>query len=666
VSFHGPMRSPFALLLLAAACADTPSPVAPPAHPLRVASPSASGPAPAATTRVSTFAAPEGWAVAYDGTRTVLTGPEPDLQVAIAESTAASADAAVASAWRSMHPDFKRGVKLARPSPGREGWDERRVYSYETSPDEKLTIYATALRKAMTWVVLLVEGSDSSFEKRFAGVARVEESLHPNGYVRESFAGKTPHKLDADRIQKIVTTVDRLRERSGVPGAALALVQDGKVVYEGALGAREVAKPDKVTPRTMFQIASLSKSLTTLLLAKLVDEGKLHWDTPVVSLYPSFRLGDDATTRRVLVKHLVCACTGLPRHDWERILDFENGSPRKEMDLIGTMQPTTGFGETFQYSNDLASAAGYVAGHVVEPKAELGAAYERAMQSRVLGPLGMTETTFDLARVGREVHATGHETDFDGKTRVTSIDMVRAATIVTRPSGGAWSTVHDLAKVLAMELANGKLPDGQRYVSEDALLERRKPQVAMSERVSYGMGLAVSRSWGIPVLAHNGMEPGFRSEIFFIPDAAVGGVILMNGPMVPGITRRTLEVLFEGRSEGEEDAADEIAGGQAELAATRKLLTFPPDAAVIAKLSKRYANPALGWVEIVPRGASWMFDTGGWKSPFATRNANDGTTSILLMQPRPDWFDFVIGERAGKRTLTLRDAQHEYVFTEVK
>jgi len=95
-------------------------------------------------------------------------------------------------------------------------------------------------------------------------------------------------------------------------------------------------------------------------------------------------------------------------------------------------------------------------------------------------------------------------------------------------------------------------------------------------------------------------------------------------------------------------------------------LTFPPDAAVIAKLSKRYANPALGWVEIVPRGASWMFDTGGWKSPFATRNANDGTTSILLMQPRPDWFDFVIGERAGKRTLTLRDAQHEYVFTEVK
>jgi CubicO group peptidase (beta-lactamase class C family) len=92
------------------------------------------------------------------------------------------------------------------------------------------------------------------------------------------------------------------------------------VVYQGGLGVRQLGKPERVDADSLFIAASNTKALTTLLLARLVDEHKLRWDEPVIEAYPSFRLGDAETTRRVLVKHLVCACTGMPRQDLEWLM----------------------------------------------------------------------------------------------------------------------------------------------------------------------------------------------------------------------------------------------------------------------------------------------------------------------------------------------------------
>src|SRR6185436_10825581 len=110
---------------------------------------------------------------------------------------------------------------------------------------------------------------------------------------------------------------------------------------------------------------------------------KLTWDTPVISVMPTFKLGDDATTRSVLIKHLICACTGMPRQDMEWIFEYRQATPAGAMKLLGGMQPTSGFGELFQYSNLMASAAGFIAGAILYPGMELGAAYDKAMQSRV-------------------------------------------------------------------------------------------------------------------------------------------------------------------------------------------------------------------------------------------------------------------------------------------
>ena len=112
-----------------------------------------------------------------------------------------------------------------------------------------------------------------------------------------------------------------------IPGVAFALVDHGKVVFEGGFGERELGRGQPVDAHTRFMIASNTKGLTTLLLARLVDEGKLSWDEPVTDAYPDFRLGSPETTNRVQIKHLVCACTGLPRNDREWIFNTPRGTP---------------------------------------------------------------------------------------------------------------------------------------------------------------------------------------------------------------------------------------------------------------------------------------------------------------------------------------------------
>jgi len=670
-------------LLILGACADnvTPPAQAPaltPGAPAPTATADAPAPAPAATpvtlaadtpetTAAGTsFTGPAGWSFSADGSSARLTGPEPDLRLAIVDSSEKSADDAVAAAWRAVHPGFKWALKLTTPRPGRHGWEERRDYDYETSPDEKLTIFARAVRKGSQWTVLLVESGDASFGKRAAAYVRVADTLHPAGWTPESFAGKTAHKLDADHAKQIVDAMDRARQAASIPGAAIALVQDGKVIWEGGLGVREMGKPDKVDAHTKFIIASNTKAMTTLLLAKLVDEGKLTWDTPVTTLMPAFKLGDPDTTRQVLVKHLICACTGLPRQDYEWLLNFEKQSPKTELDILGTMQPTTKFGEAFQFSNPLAAAAGYLAGYVVDPKKELGAAYDAAMQSRVFGPLGMTETTFDFDRALKGDRALAYDFDADGKMGTAPIDIDRSI-VPLRPAGGAWSTVHDVAKYVAMELASGKLPNGKRYISEDALLARRKPQVPVGQFATYGMGLMVDSEWGVPVVHHGGSMFGFKSDMFWIPDAGVGAVILTSGPghlLTRAFLRKTLEVLYDGHPEAEEDAAAAIATLKADIAAERPKLTIPPDPSVVVNLAKRYTNAALGDVVVTGEGSACTFDFGGWKSPMATRKNDDGTTSMVTIAPGVVGFTFVVGTRDAKRVLVVRDMQHEYVFTE--
>src|SRR5258708_5293769 len=324
----------------------------------------------------ATFTVPGGWSIVTGKSLVILEPPEPDTHIVIVDSPAADATAAVTAAWAAYKPESRRPIKLVTPRPAREGWDERQVFDYETSPNERAAVQALALRVGKAWTVFILDGTEPTVEKRNAPIGLIFESLRPKGYERESFAGRKPQPLDTARIAQIKAFVENSMQELNIPGAAIALVDGGKVVYQGGFGVRELGKPERVDENTEFMAASNTKGMTTLLLSELVDEKKLKWDQPVIDVYPSFKLGDAEPTKRVLIKNLICACTGLPRQDLEWIFEFKNSTPESTLDLLGTMQPTSKFGEVFQYSNLMAAAAGYIAAHLVYPNEELGPAYD--------------------------------------------------------------------------------------------------------------------------------------------------------------------------------------------------------------------------------------------------------------------------------------------------
>lgn len=655
-----------AFLLLAGCAASVSTQPAPATGSAATASQALAADARTTTVMGNTFTAPAGWRLSVRGQATIIEAPEADSRVVLFDVKSADEKAALAAAWAAYKPDMKWPLKVTTTAPDKDGWSKQRRFQYQTSPNEKRDVEATVAFANETWTVIIYDMTQAVGEKRAGQVALIFDKLLPKGYTRETFAGKKANTLDAARIASIGKFIEDGRKATGVPGISLGLVQDGKVVFAGGFGVRDLGGTTKVDADTLYMIASNTKALSTLLLAKLVDQGKITWETPVTSILPSFKLGDADTTRRVLVKHLVCACTGLPRQDMEWLLEYKDLTPEGMMATLATMQPTSKFGELFQYSNLLAGAGGFVAGHAYYPKMDLGAAYDRAMAEQIFGPLGMTSTTFDYSKALAGNHAGSHAPDIDGKT-AKALFEVNYSIIPARPAGAAWSNINDMLKYVSMELAEGKLPDGSKYISAGPLLERRTPQVSIGQDVTYGMGLEVDTTYGVPVVHHGGDMIGYHSDMIWLPQHNVGAVILTNGD--PGwlvrsaLQRKLLEVLFDGRPEADARVASAAGKFFDGMAADRKLMTVPADAAEASKLAPRYSNAALGQIAVSKQGTATVFDFGEWKSEVASRRNPDGTISFLTTVPGMNDLELVVGS-GPKRTLILRDSQHEYVFDE--
>ncbi len=632
------------------------------------AAPSVKNEVPLVTTGGATFTASGSWSVRRTEKVTLLDAPEGDAHIAIVDAGEGGIDSAIAAAWQAYRPAPVRPVRVATPQAPRNGWEERRITTYETSPNERMEVYLAAWRAGSRWTVTIVEASDATAEKRSSQIGLVLGSLRPPGYQRESFAGKKANALDAARVAAMLSFVERGMAELGVPGVGWSLIDGGRVVFEGGSGVRELGRPEAVDADTLFIAASNTKALTTLLLAELVDAKKLRWDEPATEAYPAFKLGSAETTKQVLIKHLICACTGVPRQDMEALFEFKDGTPASSMTLLGTMQPTSQFGEVFQYSNLMASAAGYIGAAIIEPNAELGHAYDNAMRDKVFRPLGMTNTTFDFKRALATNHASPHGRDADGKTMVSAMDL-NYSFVPVRPAGGVWTSARDLSRYVRMELAEGKLPDGTTLVSKENLLARRAPQIAVGEDVAYGMGLIIDTHWGVTVVSHGGDLVGYHSNMMWLPEYGVGAVILTNsdagislrGPFM----RKLVELLFDAKNESDGMVKASAESRETARKTERKRLVIPADPTEAGALAARYASPGLGTLDVARKpDGTWTFDFGEWRSAVASRRNDDGTISFITIDPAAEGFEFVVASNNGKRRLVLRDAQHEYPFEE--
>lgn len=317
----------------------------------------------------------------------------------------------------------------------------------------------------------------------------------------------------------------------------------------------------------------------------------------------------------------------------------------------------------------MAAAAGYLGGALAYPDMELGAAYDKAMEDRIFDPLGMDDTTFDFDKGMRGDWAKPHGLDVDGQMTVMSNDF-NYGPYPYRPAGGAFSTPSDMARYVQLELSKGLTPEGERLVSEENLLERRERGVQVGENVWYGMGLFNEVHWGVPVITHGGTLLGYHSNWYALPDANVGAVILTNADpgaaMLRPFLRRLVVVLYDARPEAEGQVAAAAARIKAQAAARRKDLTVPGDPEVIAELADRYESPGIGAITIFKRnGVSWI-KAGSIEGPLATRTNPDGTVSLVSIAPGAINLEALVGNEDGLRTLTLRDSQHKYHYTEVQ
>ncbi len=625
---------------------------------------------PLTTPSGSSFTAPAGWTRTGSPGLTVLTAPEGDLRVVVADvPKAADANAAVAAAWAAHDPKANRKVQVSAPMAAANGWDEQVGFAYETAPAERAVVQAIAHRKGSDWTVVIFDGKMPTFEKRASSAMLVMQSQRPAGFTAENFAGKAAAPLDAARVAELKGFIQSAMTQLDIPGVGFALLDANGVLFEGGLGVRKLGDPAPVTADTRFMIASNTKGLTTLLLAKLVDEGRIRWDQPVTEVYPPFRLGSDATTAKVQMQHLICACTGLPRKDFPIIFGGSKDMPSSEtFRLLAATEPTSGFGEGFQYSNTMAAAAGFVAGQVLHPGMELGAAYDKAIADKVFKPLGMRETTFSLATALKGDHASPHYSGLDGKPAILNIEF-NSLGYPFRPTGGAWSTPRDMIRYVDNELRQGKLPNGTQAFTAANVLERRRAGVPVGADSRYGMGLITTNVAGVKVVHHGGDVGGFKSDIYVLPEAGVGAVLLTNADtgvhlLVP-FMRKLVEVLYGAKPQADAEvsaAAGRLKAQAAQVAAT---LQVPPDPATAAALAPRYSSPDLGTLTVKHDGPNVTFRFTGWEIAMGSRKAPDGTTSMVTAGAGlAGWLPFIAGTKDGKRTLTIRDGQHEYTYTE--
>ena len=317
--------------------------------------------------------------------------------------------------------------------------------------------------------------------------------------------------------------------RTGIPGMAVAVVHGGKVVYARGFGVREVGKPEKIDPDTVFQLASVSKSIGSTCVAKAVTDGVVKWTDPVTKYLPDFKLFDPEVTKMVTIGDFYAHRSGLPGAVGDDLegLGFDRAAILSKLDLF----PLSPFRISYHYTNFGMTVGGAAVA------AAAGTSWEKLCAKDLYQPLQMTSTSSSyadyLARKDRAtIHARVGDHDFEPK-------YIRDADAQS-PAGGVSSSVNDLSKWLLMNLASGRVGNKQ-LIDPAALLAAHTPQVVSrppetpdSRSAFYGYGFNVDvTSTGEVKWSHSGaFYVGAGTAFAMLPADDVGIVVLTNAAPV--------------------------------------------------------------------------------------------------------------------------------------
>jgi CubicO group peptidase (beta-lactamase class C family) len=395
----------------------------------------------------------------------------------------------------------------------------------------------------------------------------------------------------------------------GVPGLAIAIVKDGRVVLAKGYGLRHVGKNLPVTPDTIFAIGSSTKAFTTMAMGMLVEEGRLDWDEPVTTYLPRFRLKDEVAGRRMTPRDLVTHRSGLPRHD----LVWYNATLSRQdlVDRLPYLEPNKDFRETFQYQNLMYLTAGHLTATVA------GMSWEEVLRTRILDPIGMRGANFAVtASQKSQDFATPYTLE-----RKAAIDVPFRVIDTMGPAGSINASVNDMAKWVQLNLS-GTI-DGKRIVPARQLAELHRPQMVIQtfpglfedaeiQQPSYGLGWFIESYRGRKRVHHGGNIDGFSAMVSLMPADGLGLVVLtnLNGTPLPTIVARhatdrmlRLEPIdWNGRALKRREVS-ETANEMAKKSAGDERKTGTTPAHALDEYVGEYEHPAYGVVAIAREGA---------------------------------------------------------------
>jgi CubicO group peptidase (beta-lactamase class C family) len=367
----------------------------------------------------------------------------------------------------------------------------------------------------------------TAFVIAFSSVGAMAQATAP-----ATASATQPYNLEAD-VTRVMKTFD-------VPGIAIAVVKDGKVVATRGFGVRKLGQPAPVDARTLFEIASNSKAFTAAALAMLVDEGKLAWDDPVTKHLPDFQMYDAYVTHEMTVRDLLTHRSGLGLGAGDLLWwPTTNFSTDEIIEKLRYIKPATSFRSAYAYDNLLY----IVAGKIIAAKS--GKSWGETVREKILDPVGMTGTTTSLAEGAANANQSGaHSKINDRIALVKSMPVANAVGAV-----GINTNAEDIARWMQVLLDNGKIAskgmdaNGKpvRLYSDARATELwtaqtpikiSEPPAALAATKpnfsAYGLGFQLRDYHGQKVAMHGGALQGFYSRVLLVPESKLGIAIFTN------------------------------------------------------------------------------------------------------------------------------------------
>ena len=316
------------------------------------------------------------------------------------------------------------------------------------------------------------------------------------------------------------------------PGFAIAVIQDGKLIFSRGYGVREVGRPEIVDTRTLFAIGSTTKAMTAAAIGMLIDEKKVAWDDPVTKHLPWFELKEPYLTREITVRDLLTHRAGLPNADF--LWYGQQNATRSILEKMRLVAPAYSTRSSFIYQNVMYAAAGAVV------EAASGVPWSRFVEERIFKPLQMTDSTTSAATLTAGTNRASPHFIVDGA--VTRIDNVSVEGVAA--AGSIWSSVDDMSKWVRLLLAGGVVSHNgadKRLLSEASLAELFKPQTMVTPEAfyptaritkpdwtTYGLGWSQQNYAGLKVDYHTGSIDGMVAICGLIRSRGIGVYILSN------------------------------------------------------------------------------------------------------------------------------------------